>query len=361
MRNSLGMFNAAKGVMVVLIILTHSMSDFLAGKPPYAFLSGDIRGLVLLQCYLSSYAPMPLFFAFCGYGFRHRRQDLLIRNSLVSVLKAYGIVSLSVIGIRTLTEVLSGGNAVQTLFTECVSYLFALQPETTFRGIFFDSNGPLWFLWTFFWAVILFNQILTLNKPRCQTSACVLLALAGLFLSRYSLPFCLQKILICPSFLYIGWLMSREKLLEKRFPWHLAAVTVLYTLALVFKSGYPLFFSADVYPNGLPDLIAVWLNVFVLMYPAAHLGTCSGPLADFLCWTGKNAFLFCCFHTVELKALPFRNFIRLTVKSRYLTYMVLFLVSSVWAYGLTYAFERCIKSGRREIRSQKDTGNGSLR
>lgn len=359
MKNSLGLFNAVKGVLMILIILSHSLTDFIFSKMPHAFLSGDIRGLILFFFYLISYAAMPLFFAVCGYGFRRRRLDLLIRNSLAIPLKAYCLASLVIIGLGTLGAFLSGDNAVQALLTGCVSYLFGLQPGATFRGIFFDGNGPLWFLWTFSGAVLLLNQIAKLDKRRIQTAVCAFLACAGLFLTRYPLPFCLQQIFICTGFMYIGWIMSREKILEKKLPWYLAAAAVLSAVLLIFKSGLPVSVSGNEYPNGLPDLIAAWLLSFVLMFPAARLGTCSGPLADFLCWTGRNAFFLCCFHTVEFKALPLRYFINFHVQNRYLRYTVLFLASSLWAFGTVYAFTRCRQGFRKKTASgRKQTGSG---
>lgn len=340
MKNSLGMFHAAKGLLMTGIILSHCLQAILSASSPYGFLSGGLGGPVVLLMDLLSYAVIPLFFTICGYGFRHRRLRFLIKSMVTGVLKVYCITALFVIAFRTLLEFLYGSNAVLTLLTVSAAHLFALQPHVTIHGIDFGDNGPLWFIWTFMGSSVMLNQILLLKKRRHQVAVCVLSACAGLFLMRYYLPFCLQKIFICTSYMYVGWLMNQEKLLEKRPPRYLAPAAFLLVLAVVLRSGSSFSVSDNIYCNGIFDLIAAWLVSYVLMFPAADLGSCSGRFAGFLSWAGQNAIYICCFHTVEYKALPLMELAVRVFGDGPFGYIAFLLARFLWAFGLVYVFTR---------------------
>jgi fucose 4-O-acetylase-like acetyltransferase len=340
MKNSLGMFHAAKGLLMIGIILSHSLLAILYTLFPYDLLSYNLGRLAILLVDILSYAVIPLFFAICGYGFRRRKLRFLIKSMLTGVLKVYCITSLFVIAFRTLTEYLSGGNAILTLLTGSAAHLFALQPHVTIHGIDFGDNGPLWFIWTFMGSSVMLNQILLLKKRRHQVTVCVLSACAGLFLMRYYLPFCLQKIFICTSYMYLGWFMGQEKLLEKKPPRYLGPAVFLFVLALALRSRYYISISDNIYYNGVFDLIATWLVGYILMFPAADLGAYSGRLAPFLCWVGQNVFYICCFHTVEYKALPLLDLAGLVFGDGPCCYIAFFLVRILWAFGLVYVFTR---------------------
>ena len=211
MKSSLGTFQPAKGLLMLMIVSSHTASVFWPVPRTSSQAAPALTALQLLSDLLR-YAAMPCFFMICGYGFRRRRLPILMRNTVAPIAKAYLITSLLIIGIAAIRAVAEGQGVVRTLVVQSLTYALMATPPLELLGLTTRSIGTIWFPCVAALASIVLNQVLALRERRWQAVVCAALACAGVLLRALRLPFCILQTCVCVSYMYVGYLMRREKL-----------------------------------------------------------------------------------------------------------------------------------------------------
>lgn len=340
------MFQPAKGLLMLLIILCHTFNAF-GGVPQFSFQANPVSAIpTFVFDFFFVNTIIPCFFMICGYSFRRRPLRFLLKGTPLFVLRAYLITSAIIICLNTLRAIILGGNAPHVFISECLSFALIIQPGGEFLGHSLSGISTVWFLCVLAVDSILLNQILALRSRRSQIAVCALLACIGILLKDITLPFCIQQICICCSFMYLGFVISQEKLLTRRMPWYLVVLPLLLWLFLFLKGDHRINISNNLYPNGLLDLIAIWSAGYLMLYAAAYLGQFDGKFFEALSWVGQYSFILCCVHHVEKTVLPLRKMVGIVIHDPTLQFLAVFLLHTGICLALTYAFVQFGKKKR---------------
>lgn len=341
----LGTFQPAKGVLMIVIMLWHTIQSF-DGYSAFSLLLNPVIDIPkIFSDFFFNYTTISCFFMMCGYSFRRRPLRYLIKGTPLYIMKAYLITSAIIICVNSLKAAIRGQDVIHSLISQVLPYaLIILNGE--YFGYKLNGIFALWFICVLAFDTILLNQILTLKSRRSQITVCLLLACAGMLLKDIRLPFLIQQTCICLSFMYIGYWMGTEKVLTKKFPWYLLALFFLLNLFFFVRGDNHINVATNSYPNGMVDLIMAWLGGYVFMFGAAFLGQFNGRFFDLLAWMGQNSLILCCVHTVEKRILPLKRAVSFVFHDQQLQFVLLFTLRILLCLALTYAIAEYQKRKR---------------
>lgn len=299
--NSIGMFDYAKGMMMLVIIICHSATDQLDmwNRQNYGLLQYLLFGAVSILYY----GLIPAFYMICGYGIRKRTMRGAVKAQLRYFWKPYLLVTLSVLVLVTSKKLITGNSIKVALQHQVLPFVFAYsQGKPRLFGLQMNSIGPLWFFWVYAIAGILVNWYLQQEQTVVQVMGAALAMSLGLILTRFVLPWCIQQILICSGYMYVGWLVKKSKALAHRLPIPIVIMTYAICMLSICMGGY-----MDISTNGYgsaADLLIGYMAGVVLLYLAVAIGHLEGRVAERICWIGRNALYICCVHTVAYTVGP---------------------------------------------------------
>lgn len=257
---SLGYFNLARGIGMVLILLGHSYILFTPlSQRTQAPLSG--LGSVL------GGGTMAMFFLISGCGFYKRSPKKCFSIQKRLLLKPYCIVSVAILLTKLLLSVVErrpfrdhGGELVLT-------YLLGFNAEkgSTFLGIPIDSISIFWFVIALFGGWNLYNAISQLRNRRLQVALVVGCVLLGYLLTLYRKiwPFCLPMALLVVGYLAAGAWINRKGLLECRLRgWSIVLLCVPVVCSAIWGRVN---IMTCVWKLGLLDVLSTFCLGFLLM------------------------------------------------------------------------------------------------
>lgn len=303
--NYIGMFDLTKGIIMVQIILSHCINDYLN------LLIYDGGDSILVQLLLSPltllrYGPVPMLFMICGYGVRRQRIKKCIKNHIKAFYIPYLCVMIGVLICVFIKWGVSGGSVLVRLFRQVLPFLFGFHPGSHLLGNSLGQIGPVWFFFTYTFASIYLNLVLQEKQKWIQIALLTTGTVIALICLNFPLPFCLQQILICSGFMYVGMLLKQGKVPQQKLPWYL--VLVVYLLCSVCTElGGLAEIGNNVYRFGGADLITAYLAGIVLLCLHQRLNVIQGVIADGLRWMGRRMMWFCCIHTVSYLAVPWKS------------------------------------------------------
>lgn len=209
---SLGYFNLARGLGMVLILLGHSMNLYL---PPEEYRNPGLgTGTVI------GGGIMAAFFMISGFGFYKRspKKCFLIQKKLLlyPYIFVAGAVLLTKAGLAVLEKRSfwkHGGELVLT-------YLFGLNAEGGGKvfGIPIESVSIFWFVLALFGGWLLYNGIMQLHSHKiqiCCIAGCVVLSYILTLISKVW-PYCLPMALLAVGYLAAGEFVKKYNLLERK-------------------------------------------------------------------------------------------------------------------------------------------------
>ncbi len=331
MKNHYTMFQPLKGILMLLIIFSHSIDI-----PEFSLPVNPLSGLFRFLYDFASFTCIPCFFMVCGYGFRKKPLRILMQNTVLPILRAYLITSVIILVIHALRSFVVGRDVLPSLLPRILCYVLMVIPATRYFGCTVESIGAIWFLCTLAFTSLMLNLILQIKDQWKQGVVCLVLCWLGLYLRDFSPPFCISQSCICCSFLYLGYQIRQLKLLEKKLPWYYTAGALLLCLLLCLKKSHRIGVSYSWFPGGLATIVAVCFLSYLLLYYASYLDQPKGRFFDGLCWLGQYSFLLCCVHQVERNALPLQTLLARVLKDSMWQDAVYFLSRTILCISITY-------------------------
>lgn len=192
---------------------------------------------------------------------------------------------------QALQTILKGASIEVGLFTN-------LACETLF------GDGPVWFLLALLVAKLVLN--FALQHERHALAIVLLAATAGYVWGNYVcllLPLCIVPGLLASLFLYIGYTMRREGVMERI---QVGGANLLALAAVATASSVTVNFAfAYVFPNRLFSVVTTTaMSVVVLLcckWLEAHQSArLSARAAQLLAWLGRHSLVILCFHSIDM-------------------------------------------------------------
>lgn len=257
---SLGYFNLARGLGMVLILLGHSITPFFPAHEPAETLfagAGSVLGGGI----------MAMFFMISGFGFYSRSPKKCLSMQWRLLLKPYILTAAAILLTRMALALLKqrpfsdhGGELVLT-------YLLGLNAEGggNFGRIEIESVSIFWFILALFGGWVIYNGIFRLKSKKLQTILITGCIIAGYLLTLISKvwPFCLPMMLLSVGYLAAGWQMRQYHLLEQKLPaWCWALLAAITCVSAAFGGVNMV---ACEWKLGLVDVAGSFCAGFLLM------------------------------------------------------------------------------------------------
>lgn len=308
--NSLGYFNLARGLGILLILVGHSLVPFLKYEAPSAETTlfagaGSVLGG----------GVMAMFFMISGFGFYSRspRKCMSIQTKLL--LKPYYLLALCFLTARSLLTLIRHRPFFETMKEFLITYLLGLNAEniSALAGEPIKSVTIMWFILALFGAWVIYNSISRLKRARlktCLVTACVVLSWVLTLFSK-AWPFCLPMALLAVGYLSAGYYVKQHHLLNAKLPawlWLLMLLVIVVSCALGRVD-----IGAAVWGMGLIDVTATFCIGFCLLRVYARYMELEqhGPVIQMLERIGNRSIWIVFIHAFEKTLFPWyalRNF-----------------------------------------------------
>lgn len=304
--NYMGLFDLSKGIMMLAIILLHCANHY------YTIIYYDGGDNIFVRLLLSpmtvlTYGGVPMLFMICGYGIRKQRPLRQIKNQLSYFILPYICVIVSITALIMLRNVLAGRTLGAGILNYIMPFLLGYHPGAHLLKASVVQIGPIWFFWTYTFGSIYLNLVLQEKRGWAQALILTAGAVVGVALRKAILPFCLQQILICSGFMYLGMQLKRWQIPRQKIP--AFAFFLVYVLCSIARGlGGMAEIANNVYAIGAEELILACLAGVVLLCLFLRLNVLQGLVPDALRWLGRHMMWVCCVHSVAELAMPWKRF-----------------------------------------------------
>lgn len=303
--NYIGMFDLTKGILMIEIILMHCISDYV-NLVMYNGGENVFLRLLLSPLTMLRYGSVPMLFMICGYGIRRQRIRNNIKNNLKLFHFPYICVMMAVLVCTLIKWLLFGGSLLVRLIRQVLPFFLGFHPGAHLLGNSLEQIGPVWFFFTYIFAGIYLNLVLQEKQDWVRVALLAAGTVVALILMGIPLPFCLQQILICSGFMYVGMQLKAGKVPQQKLPIYL--VVIVYLLCTVSTGlGGLAEIGNNTYCFGGIDLLIAYLAGVVMLCVHQRLNVLQGVIADGLRWVGRHMMWICCVHTVSYLVVPWEK------------------------------------------------------
>lgn len=307
-RNSIGMFDMLKGIGMLVVVLGHTVSDYIGQIMSASIGAGIIFSLIFS---IMGAIVIPMFLIISGYGFRKRPVKKCIRQQIRLMLKPYLCV-MAVTTVLFLCVHYACFRYLPASLTETVrvfgGFLFALpEPMELFQFNFF-SCGVVWYIVALFLGWMILDILMNCVPEQRLTSAVLCIVLIGWAMSLYSnLPFCLVQGFVAVGYLYLGYKIKKKKIFFLKLPiWVRVAIALsfLAEIGIIAESGSVDNVASASWALGpIGILFNGWL-AWAAVYVCLPLNQKENFLFRVLRVIGRNSLHIFCIHTIELVVIP---------------------------------------------------------
>lgn len=348
-----GMFDAAKGILMLLVILAHQKGFFRAAL-------GIDSPLLAAKSFGEHYdvVIMGLFFLMAGYT-THVEKDLrgYVKRSAKAFLIPYFLTMAALVGLMSVRYLLAGAFSCSVISPILLGFLYGngIAGAQVLGGWTAESVGAAWFLPALFWSGLFHQLLLRIDRPAVRQAAVWgLTAAAAAVPSAYelSIPWFLVPGCTAVGFREIGRLLKSRKLLYRRPSWPLAGAAVLLSLVLHHVSAAK--FWSNLWQLWMLDYLSAAAVGAVLMQVYLWSGLAVADFTDGLAYIGRYSLFFFCLHNIEMLLFPwYKLYVRVAVPFQVpwgaaflLAYVVRVAFAAAGCHAILWARGRLNRIGR---------------
>ena len=345
--NSLGYFNLARGLGMILILAGHSFVPFTGGNhvtgTPYLFSGlGSVLGGGI----------MAMFFMISGFGFytRSPKKCYAIQSKLL--LKPYCLVAGALIVARPLLAIVKGRSLPAPLKELLLTYPLALNAENSsaLMGEPIRSISILWFIVALFGGWLLYNRIRRIKSDvvrRRVVIGCVILSWLLTLVNR-AWPFCLPMALLAVGYLAAGYNMKQKDLLFRKLSRGRWATMILITgISCAFGV---VDIGAGIWRLGLIDVAATFCVGYMLMWFYSRFMELNiqNALIQRLERIGNRSIFIVFLHAFEKTLFPWYRLNQILPNQPLLASIVCFVGRSLMIWAIYRAYTICNRHMRKK-------------
>ncbi|SDI04290.1 Fucose 4-O-acetylase [Pseudobutyrivibrio sp. 49] len=303
-KNTLGMFDLLKGLLMVSMIIghTHGYFENINFIPKYIFIT--ILGI-------AGEPAMPILLIIGGYGFRKTALIKSIKQQHKRLLVPFAItVLITVVANWVLYPLVFGcGMASGTKQAAKIFIASAMgyAQETTFFGIVLESCGPVWFFLAMAIGMVIFNLLANYLEGEKLLLATGLLAILGWLSSiNICLPWTISQALVSTFYIGHGHYAKKKKMFTSGE--HIKGITIgsilIIAVVLLLKLvNVKVDMANNIYALGPVSIILTGLNGYIVIYWFLRLNRFEGKILNGLRSVGRNSLYVLCVHAIEITAI----------------------------------------------------------
>lgn len=310
-----GMFDVAKGILMLLVILGHQKGffrTFLGIEHPLLPLLGpSTRYDVVI---------MGLFFIMAGYT-THAEKDLksFLKKNARAICVPYLWTMVALAALMSARYLLTGGFRFEIIRPILLGFLYGngIAGFQLPGGFAAESVGAAWFLLALFWSGLIHQLFLRIPKPAAREAAIwCFTAAAVAFPSAHQLqlPWCIVPGCAAVGLRELGRLLKAHKILYRDINWPFAAAAAALTTILHLVSTAK--FWSNTWQFWMLDYLSAAAIGVVLLQCYAASGLAAARFTDGLAYIGRYSLFFFCLHNIEMLLFPWQKlYTRLIVPS----------------------------------------------
>lgn len=282
----------ARGIAMLSVIVGHTL---------------NVNGSIDRAIYLFH---MPIFFILSGYLYRVEPLNISVKKETYNVLLPYLGTSLILIIMYPITYMshMIFQYRYKSFLDVILSIIFGsgmpvkiFGKETSILPI-----GAIWFLLAFFIAELIFKYFIKMSKKNGWSvcTECLMMSLVviiGITVSKYvTLPWSINSALIATIFIYVGYLMKKERVLENITN----GLLIISGIICVFAYSNETFILAepqasDFFVSIFGGIAASIIVVKISQLLEEKLKIMSGVLSFY----GRTSLMVLCFHLIDINVL----------------------------------------------------------
>lgn len=345
--SSLGMFDAAKGLSMVIIILGHTMTTLNAELEKSA---GSI--LIILLAFFVATGLMPMFYMISGYGFRGEKNTKCIKKQLTFLLKPYFVMAVATVVCSLVKVAIISEYSMKDVKTLILSFISFNTINSSVRGVELISVGPIWFCIELCIAWILLNFIFKLKNKKAIYIAVALTVVAGSFIEK--LPYNIHartQFIPAVLFIFVGYLIRDKKIFQKenKYTCLQYIVVALIALSVIMFNGVGEAASNNMGRYYILGVLAatcmgvVLLRLYMILNSRINM--------KFFKRIGRNTYDIIYIHSFEYLVVPWDEIMNIME----LPLIVEFIIVNVARCVLIYLIYMIVQFCRKMIRKNMNT------
>lgn len=324
--NTLGMFDLFKGVAMLAVVFKHTSSLFpgimldrileysekdalftfsyvhqisILGKLIFAILSSSVWALI------------PALLVIAGYGFRKMSIDKSLKLYTKELLKPYFFTMAAVTILNFCLHYaffrwIPG--ALEETLKVFLGMAYGVSKNTVIGQLTLFANGAVWYLLAMFWALFVYNIIVTYVNEKYVSYVSIGISIIGWLLSYWKYtPFCISQGLVSVFYIHIGHYLKKKRKLITEYGFK---EIILFIFGVIIPNIILLAFGMvnnmgdNVYSLGPISYIESGLWGVGIIFAFLKLNVFRGKISRIIRNIGRYSLYVMCVHTVEQIAVP---------------------------------------------------------
>ncbi|SCZ80144.1 acyltransferase family protein [Pseudobutyrivibrio xylanivorans] len=307
-KNTLGMFDLIKGVMLLMMLLGHST----VFNGMYSNLN-VVTYLIIGIITVLGEAAMPALFVISGYGLRKTTFTKCVKKQFKILIVPYLITVVVTSIVAFVSMAIEYGDIIRVVKETASLFLgslFGITPGTGYLGFYFTACGPVWFLVALFFGNIISNQLLRYFEGQKLLVAAFVVSLVGWGLTFVRpLPGALSQSFIAPLYICFGYYAKKHKLFVSQDNVAKRNISIVLVIAVILahKAMAGEFYMAhNVYTYGPFSIVVNGLAALLFIYWFLHLNTLNGVISSNIRKIGRYSLYLLCIHSILYMAIGTR-------------------------------------------------------
>ncbi len=353
-KNSLGMFDLIKGMIMMLVMLLHTYM-LVDNQNKYSSLIELIENigisvalLRLLIVYFGSIA-MPAMFIMSGYGFRKTSFDKCVRKQFKMLIFPFAVTAAIVTVIYCImTYLLHFGWLRYTIietFRKLMGFVLGLSKRTSYFGIEVSSCGSIWFLLALFIGTVIFNFLVERYEGNKLLIMSFIVAFVGWLIGlKVYVPWSISQALVAVFFLCIGYTAKKKSLFTSPISAKRGIImAVVAFIAILMACVGDFHMSEGAYTFGPLAILVFGICGAVITHLSLYLNKYRGRISNFLRKIGSASLYVLCIHTIERQTFGSyfeQEFTNIWKGSSGVRIIIIFGVRTLLVISATFCFLR---------------------
>lgn len=326
-KSNLTMFDLAKGIGIIFIILGHTR-ELVFGSSLGSGAKVEIISAIIGLFFL--YGLLPMFFIASGYGFRISNPKNTLKKQLYFLFKPYVIVAFFTLLVSLLRLLLSSAYKPEDFWWTMLPFAFANAHEGKIGSIAINSIGPVWFGLALGIAWIVLNAILNVKNKKIQNTLLVLMLIAGYVFYKFDLYFySLAQIVSVFWFIYAGYIIREKKIFIKenkktRVAYFVGAIVFII---LAIFNGFTINIATNNWGNNyvIAMILSIISGIIILRLFLAFNQYAIGKF-KLIKEIGRNTYIIFYIHAFEYLALPWGEIVSLLPDNKIIRFIIIALL-----------------------------------
>lgn len=346
--NGIVSFDLIKGIMMIAIIFMHSFNDHIKyweidyAANPIAYILAPLK--------MGIYAFVPMFFMLSGYGFVPTANKKRIKKKIFYILKAYVIVAVIICALSVLKKIICSESIIEAVKFRVVPFVLGICPgDREFAGFYIDSIGPVWFLLSLMLAWLILNFIMNIKTEWIKPFLMVACVAFGMELGRrFLIPFCITQSLVATGYMYAGWYLKNNEVLERpQGKLNMAILILIFIIIVIFGN---VDVSQNVWELGAIDVIGTFIGGFLVLKASVYIEDVRLKVVKPIRIVGRYSFFVLCVHTVEYTLIPWQDIIHKVTYNRILGVIMEFILRGIVVFTGCFLVNRITRFIRSHSR-----------